>query len=148
MQCSKSMRYRSHSYIYCNRSPEIVGCCEVIEDRLDIFKSQSDNVRSERERRKTARPRPVIENLCVKQEYRRSGIGANLLQACEDAVKLWPGYEIFAQVEEGNSSAFELFTKRGYQYLFADPTCTEVRLDNATFGREVSVTKRMMRKFL
>mmetsp|Transcript_26745 Transcript_26745/g.49189 ORF Transcript_26745/g.49189 Transcript_26745/m.49189 type:complete len:176 (+) Transcript_26745:367-894(+) len=131
-----------------DNSDAIVGCCEVIEEQLDITMSPKITV-SERERRKTARLRPVIENLCVKQEYRRSGVGIALAHACEEAVRLWPGHsEIFAQVEDENTRAYHLFRKCGYQFLFADPTCTEVVLENALFAKEVKVTKRMMRKFL
>jgi len=104
---------------------------------------------SERERRKSARPRPVIENLCVKREYRRSGVGIALLHACEKAVQLWPGQgEIFAQVGDDNSPAYNLFRRCGYQFLFADPTCMEMVLNDALFAKEVVMTKWTMRKFL
>eukprot|EP00581_Thalassiosira_minuscula_P003577 CAMPEP_0183749150 /NCGR_PEP_ID=MMETSP0737-20130205/68138_1 /TAXON_ID=385413 /ORGANISM="Thalassiosira miniscula, Strain CCMP1093" /LENGTH=365 /DNA_ID=CAMNT_0025984899 /DNA_START=78 /DNA_END=1176 /DNA_ORIENTATION=+ len=132
-------------------SDEIIGCCEVIEEQLDIIPSPNSEITiSERERRKTARPRPVIENLCVDRKYRRSGIGVALVRACEKAVEAWPGHnEIFAQVEDNNYCAFDLFTKKcGYQLLFADPTCTEVMLEDAFFAKEITVTKRMLRKFL
>jgi len=68
-------------------SLEIIGCCGVIEERLDISMqgTRFGAMKSERERRKTARPRPVIENLCVKKEYRKSGVGIALLRACEKA---------------------------------------------------------------
>ena len=129
---------------------EIIGCCEVIEEGLDLSPQQNVSITiGEKERRKGARPRPVIENLCVKKEYRQSGIGLALLQACEKAVELWPGcHEIFAQVELDNARAYNLFCKCGYQSLFADPTCSKVSLDNAFFVKEVKVTKWMMRKFL
>mmetsp|Transcript_28776 Transcript_28776/g.59902 ORF Transcript_28776/g.59902 Transcript_28776/m.59902 type:complete len:172 (+) Transcript_28776:132-647(+) len=143
-----------------DNSHEIIGCCEVIEEKLDILMaartqpmSSSTTARSssERERRKTARPRPIIENLCVKGEYRRSGVGMALLHACEEAVhQLWVGQDqIFAQVLEDNHRAYGLFVDRcGYQFLFEDPTCTEVVLDDTLFAKEVVVTKRMLRKFL
>lgn len=129
---------------------EIIGCCEVIEERLDIIQRPDSTITiSERERRKTARLRPVIENLCVKKEYRQSGVGVALVHACEKDVQLWPGNdEIFAQVDDANINAYQLFRKCGYQFLFADPTCIEVVLDGALFAKETMVTKRMMRKFL
>lgn len=145
---------------------EIIGCCEVIEEKLDVLmatttatkqpmSSSSTTARSsssERERRKTARPRPIIENLCVKGEYRRSGVGIALLHACETAVhRLWGigQDQIFAQVLEDNHRAYGLFVNKcGYQFLFEDPTCTEVVLDDTLFAKEVVVTKRMLRKFL
>lgn len=86
--------------------------------------------------------------MCVKQGYRRCGVGAALVDACEDAVRHWPGEgEVFTQVDEDNIRAYELFRKCGYKQIFADPTCTEVTLDGA-FVKEITVTKRMMRKIL
>lgn len=127
---------------------EIVGCCEVIDERLDICQ-QPSSTRSERERNKTARRRPVIENLCVKRGYRRSGIGAALVRECERTVERhWCQDEIFTQVDEDNIDAYNLFRKRGYACLFADTTCTKVVLEGALFAKEVAVTKRMMRKIL
>ncbi|KAL7539588.1 hypothetical protein ACHAXR_010201, partial [Thalassiosira sp. AJA248-18] len=128
----------------------IVGCCEVIEENFDLTQQpNSEFAISERERRKTARLRPVIENLCVKQEYRRSGVGIALVRACEEAVHPWLGNgEIFAQVDDDNTRAYDLFRKCGYQYLFSDPTCTKMILDGTLFAKETIVTKRMMRKIL
>ncbi len=127
---------------------EIVGCCEVIEERLDISQ-QPSSTRSERERNKTARRRPVIENLCVKRGYRRSGIGAALVRECECAVRRhWGQGEIFSQVDEDNIDAYNLFRKRGYSCLFVDRTCTKVVLEDVLLAKEVAVTKRMMRKIL
>ncbi|KAL9178707.1 hypothetical protein ACHAXT_003838 [Thalassiosira profunda] len=124
---------------------EIVGCCEVIEERLD---TQHPGTASERERRKTARPRPVIENMCVKPEHRRTGTGMALVKACGETVRQWLGHdEIFAQVEENNTPALRLFERCGYSVLFADPTCTKVTLDGALFSEE-TVTKVLMRKLL
>lgn len=112
-------------------------------------RSSSDIAASERERRRAAGLRPVIENLCVKEEHRRSGVASALLLACETSVRSWPGRdEIFAQVGGDDDRAYRLFRKRGYQFLFADPTCTDVVLEDALFAKEVTVTKRMMRKFL
>jgi ribosomal protein S18 acetylase RimI-like enzyme len=127
---------------------EIVGCCEVIEERLDISQQQRPFSRSERERRKTARRRPVIENLCVKRGYRRCGVGAALVRSCEGAVRRWGQDEVFTQVDDDNTDAYNLFSKCGYRCLFSDPTCTRVVLDGVLFAKEVAVTKRMLRKIL
>jgi len=133
-----------------NSSDEIIGCCEVVEEQLDIITSPTANITlSERQRRKTARHRAIIENLCVRQSHRRSGVGTALVHACEQAVKVWPGHhEIFSQVGDHNIQAYSLFLKRGYQFLFADPTCSEVTLDDAFFAKEVVVKKSVLRKFL
>lgn len=128
---------------------EIIGFCELIEERIDT--SQRPSTRSERERRKTARHRPVIENLCVKEGYRKSGVGSALIQACENAVLyLSQGYydEVFTQVESGNAKAYNLFRKRGYQEHFVDPKCTKIELDQSPFESETTVTKLLMRKIL
>ena len=123
-----------------------------MEQRIDISQQPNTAIAiSERERRKTGRMRPVIENLCVKKQYRQAGIGIALVHACEKAVQEWPGRlydEIFTQVNEENINAYRLFRKCGYQVLFSDPTCTDVVLDDALFVREKVATKYMMRKVL
>ncbi len=128
---------------------EIIGCCEIIEERINS--SQRSSTKSERERRQTARHRPIIENLCVKEGYRECGVGMALIQACENAVvQLSRGYcdEVFTQVESGNVKAYNLFRKCGYQDHVTDPTCTIVALDKSPFARETTVTKLMMRKIM
>ncbi|KAL7428689.1 hypothetical protein ACHAXH_002000 [Discostella pseudostelligera] len=136
--------------IAADESDVIIGCCEVIEERIDT--SQRPSTISERERRKTARHRPVIENLCVMEGYRKCGVGIALIQACENAVvqlsRGGGGYEeVFTQVDIDNTKAINLFRKCGYQDHFADPTCTKVVLDSL-FANETTVTKLMMRKML
>ena len=145
---------------------EIVGCCEVIEERLDLPLLQQQQQQSsteilgskskqrEQRRRKSnnnARHRPIIENLCVKRNYQRMGIGAALIHACENVVQhQWSSTSIdhnaiYTQVDECNTNAQNLFGKLGYQTLFSDPTCTNIVLDNL-FVKQVTVTKCMMRK--
>ncbi|KAL7461056.1 hypothetical protein ACHAXS_001492, partial [Conticribra weissflogii] len=128
---------------------EIVGCCEVIEERLDVSPiSKLKATISERERNKAARRRPLIENLSVKKDYRRSGIGVALLKACEESVRSWVPFhdEVFAQVELENDCALEFFERCGYQILFDDPTCKRIVIDGTIFMKEATVTKVMMRK--
>ena len=142
-------------------SHEIVGCCEVIEERFYISPPSSPSEYStmtERERSRTARQyRPVIENLCVKQEYRRYGVGTALVRACEDDVRQWSttsagsrdmGCEVVTQIDVDNPHSFDLFHKCGYHCLFTDRTCTKIILDNVFFANEVRVTKHIMRKIL
>lgn len=129
---------------------QIIGCCEVIEEKLDInYNPKSETIISERERKKTARYRPVIENLAVKREFRRNGIALALLNAIEADVKTWiPIHdEVFAQVKEGNIPALEFFKKQGFTALFVDPTCTQIELDGI-FMKETTVSKVMTRKIL
>mmetsp|Transcript_5138 Transcript_5138/g.9488 ORF Transcript_5138/g.9488 Transcript_5138/m.9488 type:complete len:302 (+) Transcript_5138:212-1117(+) len=134
-----------------NEVHEIVGCCEVIEERLDVSPTPtSKGAISERERNKTARRRPLIENLSVKKEYRRSGIGVALLKACEESVRSWVPFhdEVFTQVEVENDRALRFFERCGYQKLFEDSTCKRIVIDGTIFIKEAPVTKIMLRKKL
>ena len=129
---------------------EIIGVCEVIEERLDTSLQQMPSSITEKERRKRGRIRAVIENLCVKADYRQSGVGRALVQACEKDVQQWLGHdEIFSQVDIDNANAYQLFRKCGYHLLFEDPTCKKIIMDDSSLlPKEVTVTKRMMRKIL
>ena len=57
---------------------------------------------------------------------------------------------IYAQVDERNNNAHDLFCKYGYPTLFSDPTCKNIVLHNdyVLFAKEVTVTKCTMRKKL
>lgn len=133
-----------------NLSNDIIGCCEVIEEKFDVKYLENSNKNIKRNRKKNGRMRPIIENLSVNTGYRRRGIGLDLVSACECAVQGWiPKHDaIFAQVEEDNVSAFKLFGLCGYKALFTDPTSTKVSLDATLFVREIPVSKVTLRKFL
>ena len=133
-----------------NMSNDIIGCCEVIEEKFDVKYLENSNAKIKRNRKKNGRLRPIIENLSVDTEYRRKGIGLDLVSACERAVQGWiPKHDaIYAHVEEDNISAFKLFTQCGYNALFTDPTSTKVTLDGTLFVRETPVSKVTFRKFL
>jgi len=94
--------------------------------------------------------RPVLTNLCVKEEARQSGVGSMLVEACENAVvNLWetPHDEMILEVEEDNVAAQRFYEKRGYRPLFADPTCR--RYDTSgLFLEQVRTTKISYRKDL
>ena len=69
--------------------------------------------------------RPVLTNLSVRAGLRRSGVGSELLQACETAVvDEWGDdqNEIVLEVEEDNTNAQDFYRKRGYRVLYEDPT--------------------------
>lgn len=135
-----------------NSTSDIIGCCEVIEEKVDLsYKEGSVSPANERDRKKNARLKPIIENLSVQKEYRRKGIGADLVIACENVVQTrWiPRHdEILAQVEEENTSALNFFAQHGYESLFIDPTCKKVSLDGTLLAKETTVSKVMVRKFL
>lgn len=91
--------------------------------------------------------RPYLSNLSVVESARKSGVGSCLLDACEQAVLDWDaGYkEIVLQVEEDNESAVEFYKKRGWELVFADPTCR--RYDTSgLFLKESRITKYAMIK--
>ena len=130
---------------------DIIGVCEVIEDGLSIQPPSTANEVSEKERRRTSRMRAVIENLCVRADYRKCGVGMSLVQACEEDVQSsWPGYdEVFTQVEVENTKAYQLFQKCGYHLMFNDSTCTKIVLHDSTIlPKEMIITKPLMRKIL
>jgi len=92
--------------------------------------------------------RPVLTNLSVKYESRKSGVGSKLLQACEKAVTSeWNLREIVLEVEEDNERALRFYQKRGYKILFEDPTS---RRYDATglWLKQVRCKRYVMRKVL
>jgi ribosomal protein S18 acetylase RimI-like enzyme len=114
-----------------NTAAEIIGCSEVIEERV-VISQQAGAV---------PRVRPIIENLAVKKEYRRQGVGKALLDACEQAIQTWIPFhdDICAQVEEGNDKALQFFSNSGYEVLFTDKSCTK------DFSR-TNISKMMLSK--
>jgi ribosomal protein S18 acetylase RimI-like enzyme len=114
-----------------NTAAEVIGCCEVIEERV-VISQQAGAV---------PRVRPIIENLAVKKEYRRQGVGKALLDACEQAMQTWIPFhdDICAQVEEGNDKALQFFSNTGYEVLFTDKSCTK------DFSR-TNISKMMLSK--
>ena len=64
---------------------------------------------------------PYISNLAVKQEYRRLGIGSQLLNKCEQITLDWGYHEIRLHVLDCNNSAKQLYGCNGYQILPKEP---------------------------
>ena len=60
---------------------------------------------------------PYISNLAVKQEYRRLGIGSQLLNKCEQIALDWGYHETRLHVLDCNNSAKQLYCCNGYQIL-------------------------------
>ena len=101
----------------------VVGFCEVSERPYGL----GDVPGATRGKRKTtngpANPRrPFLTNLSVAREARNSGIGSQLMEACEAAVESWGGEEVILEVEADNDRALEFYQKRGYNKVFSDPT--------------------------
>ena len=118
----------------------IIGCCEVIEERIIISKEKNANAQ---------RIRPIIENLAVKEEYRRQGVAKALLEAVEQNVQTWiPLHDdIYTQVEETNPQAKEFFLGNNYEVVYVDIDCKKDDLNGLLFS-QTKITKLMMRKVL
>ena len=102
---------------------EIVGFCEVSERPYGL----GDVPGATRGKRKSpnGRPnpwRPFLTNLSVINDARNSGIGSQLMEACETAVEDWGGEEVILEVEADNERALAFYQKRGYDTVFSDPT--------------------------
>ena len=64
---------------------------------------------------------PYISNLAVTQNYRRLGVGSQLLAACEQTVLDWGYTETRLHVLDRNESAKQLYCKNGYQISQIEP---------------------------
>ena len=124
---------------------EIIGYSEVSEKIFGLG-SNFDGNASTPARNK---PRPYLSNLSVVADARRSGVGSELLAACEASVRDWDAghAEMVLQVEEDNPTARRFYERRGWEVVFADPTGR--RYDTSGFFlREARVTKLSMIKRL
>lgn len=124
---------------------DIIGYCEVSEKNFGL----GENFEAGRRQEKTKKSRPYLSNLSVVPNARQSGVGGALLDACEDAVRNWNANhtEIVLQVEEDNQTAIHFYRRRGWEIVFADPTCR--RYDTSGFFlKESRITKYAMIKRL
>ena len=64
---------------------------------------------------------PYISNLAVAENYRRLGIGSQLLSACEQVAMEWGYQETRLHVLDRNESAKQLYCKNGYQISQIEP---------------------------
>ena len=64
---------------------------------------------------------PYISNLAVAPDYRRLGIGSQLLAACEQVALDWGYTETRLHVLDRNESAKQLYCKNGYQISQIEP---------------------------
>lgn len=113
---------------------DIIGYCEVIEKNFGLGEKLSSG--------KTV---PYLANLSVSKYTRKSGVGSKLLDASEEVVREWKaGYKTMVlQVEQDNTDAIQFYKKRGWKFVYADPTCR--RFDTSGFFlKESRVTKYAM----
>ncbi|KAL7505557.1 hypothetical protein ACHAXN_003011 [Cyclotella atomus] len=114
---------------------EIIGYCEVIEKNFGLGEMSS------------GKPVPYLANLSVSKSARQSGVGSKLLEVSEDVVRDWKAGHatMVLQVEEDNTDAIRFYKKRGWQFVYADPTCR--RYDTSGFFlKESRITKYAMVK--
>lgn len=115
---------------------EIVGYCEVIEKNFGLGEKMS-----------TGKTVPYLANLSVSKYARQTGVGSKLLEVSEEVVRDWKTSQtrMVLQVEEDNTDAIRFYKKRGWTFLYADPTCR--RFDTSGFFlKESRITKYAMVK--
>ena len=122
---------------------EVLGFCEVSERPYSLGETEDAG------KGRGSTLRPILTNLSVKDDTRKSGIGSKLVDACEDAVLEWEGGhdEIILEVEDDNQKALEFYARRGYQQLFADPACRRFNTGGFLLTKE-RCTKICMKKNL
>ena len=136
---------------------EIIGYVEVMEKQFGLggnFNNEKpkpiiNNRKKKKKKQSGEKPRPYLGNLSVVDYARKSGIGSKLVETCEKVVLGWNrGHkEIVLQVEDDNKSAIQFYKRRGYEFVYADPTCR--RFDTSGFIlKETRVTKYAMLKRL
>lgn len=69
----------------------------------------------------TLTPQPVLFNLCVAAEARRSGVASDLVRRCEEQVRSWGEGMVFLKVREDNEAARQLYVSEGYTRLEGRP---------------------------
>lgn len=63
-----------------------------------------------------------LSNLAVRQRYRRRGVAAQLLQACEQTAQSWGFRELYLHVMEDNARARQVYHRAGYETYRAEVT--------------------------
>ncbi|KAL7501611.1 hypothetical protein ACHAWT_010627 [Skeletonema menzelii] len=136
---------------------EIIGYCEMMEKKFGLggkFEGKQPNYddkdnNDQQEKEEEEKLRPYLGNLSVVKYARRSGVGSKLMDEGEQIVREWDAghTEIVLQVEEDNPSAIQFYKRRGWEFVFADPTCR--RYDTSGFFlKESRITKYAMIKRL
>jgi len=92
--------------------------------------------------------RPILTNLSVQYEARKSGVASRLMELCETHVyQTWRMSEIVLEVEDDNERALRFYDKRGYRVVQEDPTSR--RYDtNGLVLRQLRCNRKIMRKTL
>ena len=72
---------------------------------------------------------PYISNLAVHQDYRRSGVGNQLLTKCEEIALTWGYSETRLHVLDSNEAAKQLYCNNGYQISQIDANWNNMWFD-------------------
>ena len=127
-------RLRSHSPLYCclvaklanhnqeianerssNSDLQIAGTVEIALRSPSFWSNNSQY--------------PYISNLAVNKNYRRLGIGSQLLARCEQIALDWGYQETRLHVLDSNQSAKQLYCHNGYQILQVEASWGKFWLD-------------------
>ena len=60
-------------------------------------------------------PQPVLFNLCVAEDARRTGIARDLVHGCERQCVSWGDRQLFLKVREDNEPAVRLYEREGFE---------------------------------
>ena len=111
-------RLRSHSPRYCClvaklQSQQNLDLEEIVVATAEIALRSSSFWSSDR-------VFPYISNLAVDRDYRRLGIGSQLLNKCEQIASDWGYHETRLHVLDSNYSAKQLYCNYGYQIFHVE----------------------------
>jgi ribosomal protein S18 acetylase RimI-like enzyme len=126
---------------------DVLGFVEVTQRPYGI--GGTDSVKDIKSRNaKYNLKRPILTNLSVTYEARKSGVGSKLLERSEEeVVRRWNMPEMILEVEDDNANALAFYEKRGYKVLFEDPTCRKFNLEGLWL-QQVRCTRLIFRKDL
>jgi len=71
---------------------------------------------------------PYISNLAIAPAFRRQGIAADLLQACEPIAQQWEYQDLYLHVLENNQAARALYKKVGFRVCQVESSLSTVLL--------------------
>jgi ribosomal protein S18 acetylase RimI-like enzyme len=92
--------------------------------------------------------RPILTNLSVDYDARKSGLGSRLVDICEQEVlRDWNMKEIILEVEDDNMNALRFYQKRGYRVLFEDPASRQYDV-SGLWLKQVRCSRQVMYKRL
>jgi ribosomal protein S18 acetylase RimI-like enzyme len=99
----------THTSTYASTPARIAGTVEVSVRPISLQFHNASTVE-----------RPYLSNLAVHPDYRRHGVGAQLLLACEKTARDWGFEDLYLHVLENNQAARHLYTKLGYRLKQTD----------------------------